>query len=121
MRLNNLMLVGVVTFVLSFCHVSYAADEMVDNPQYAGWSKFKPGTSVKYSQNTVAMGQTTDGEITMTLVAITPEKATIETKMAMTMSGKKMDMPPQKLDLPAKVNKTEAKETGEPDGSVKAD
>lgn len=117
-------------YVLSLCFImslsmltnaALAAEDLVDNPQYAGWSKFKPGTSVKYSQATVAMGQNTEGEIVMTLIAITPEKATIETKMSMVMEGKKVDMPAQKLDIAAKVPKSQAKDTGEPDGSAKAE
>jgi hypothetical protein len=122
MKFQRLLSVCVVAIALLVStNTSRAADEMVDNPQYAGWSKFKAGTSVKYAQNTVAMGQTTNGEITMTLIAITPEKATIQTKMSMMMNGKNMDMPAQQLDIPAKVTKAEAKETGEPAGSANAD
>jgi len=121
-RFTTARLIVLVALAMSLCTpVSFAADELVDNPQYAGWAKFKPGTSVRYINNTEAMGQKHEAEITMTLIALTPEKATIETTMSMTTNGKKVDVPSQKMDIAAKVTKAEAKETGEPDGSAKSD
>ena len=97
------------------------AEEQVANPQYDAWAKHKPGTVVKYAQSTETMGQKHEGEITMTLVSITPEKATVETKVSMMSQGKLQEMPAQKMDFPAKVNKSEAKETGQPAANIQAE
>ncbi|HNW36908.1 MAG TPA: hypothetical protein PKM25_18350, partial [Candidatus Ozemobacteraceae bacterium] len=55
----------------------FAAD-MVDNPSYAAWSKFKIGTELKYKQVSEVANMKTESEITYKLVELTPEKAVVE-------------------------------------------
>jgi hypothetical protein len=117
------VLVAFVAFVLT-CALSSStvrAEEQVDNPQYQGWSKFAAGTAVKYTQTVEAMGQKQDVQVTMTLVSISPEKATIETKATITVQGQTQETPAQKMDIPAKVNKSEAMEVGQPAPNIKAE
>jgi hypothetical protein len=87
------------------------ADDMVDNPAYQSWAKFKTGTSVKYSTEAVVMGNTTTTETTQTLKDLNADKATIEIKTSMVMSGNKMDMPATTIDIPAKTKKTDSATT----------
>lgn len=82
-----------------------APQEMIDNPQYAHWKSFKPGTWVKHKMVMDAGGQVMNAETTSTLLEVTPEKVVLETKMAMDMGGRKMDMPGGKKDVPAKIEK----------------
>jgi hypothetical protein len=84
-----------------------ALAEKIPNPAYEQWSKFKPGAFATYENETVAMGNTTKMEITMKLVELTPEKAVIETSTKMHMGGQVMEMPGQKSDIPAMMEKVE--------------
>jgi hypothetical protein len=79
--------------------------ETIDNPQYAHWKSFKPGTWVKHKMVMEAGGQTMRSEMTATLVEVTAEKVVIETAMAMDMGGRKMQMPGMKQDVPARIEK----------------
>jgi hypothetical protein len=82
-----------------------ADDTMIDNPAYQNWAKFKTGTLVKYSTEVNAMGNSTSTESTQTLKDLNADKATIEIKTSMVMSGNKMDMPPTTQEIPAKIKK----------------
>lgn len=95
--------------------VSTAAGEMVDNPEYGMWSKFKAGSSVTMKMVSEAAGNKTEMEMTNTLVEISGDKAVVETKTKMTVSGNVMEMPAQKRDVPAKVEKMESKEGKKPE------
>jgi phosphomevalonate kinase len=81
------------------------AGEMVDNPEYKMWSGFKAGSSVTMKMVTEASGMKTEMEQTTTLLEISGDKAVLETKGKMVVSGNAMDMPAQKRDVPAKVEK----------------
>ena len=89
---------------------SAAFAEQVDNPQYVGWSKFKPGTTVTLKTETATKMGGNETKMTSTttskLVDINPNEATVETTTKMSMNGMDMPantMPPQKI--PAKVDK----------------
>ncbi|MFZ2957363.1 MAG: hypothetical protein WA705_10775 [Candidatus Ozemobacteraceae bacterium] len=82
----------------------FAAD-MVDNPTYQNWAKYKAGTFVKYKQNAEVMGNKTESEIVTTLLEVTPEKVVVETSGTMLVAGNKMDMPKTKMDFAAKMEK----------------
>ncbi len=79
----------------------------VDNPQYKHWAKFKKGAYSK-SKSETNMGSTKmEGEMTTTLKDLSAEKAVIEMKSVNIMMGTKTEAPPQSMDIPAKVKKTE--------------
>ncbi len=83
----------------------FAAD-MVDNPSYAAWSKFKIGTELKYKQVSEVANMKTESEITYKLVELTPEKAVVEMGGASVVAGNKMELPPTRMDHSAKVENT---------------
>ena len=93
---------------LSVCTTIFAAD-LVDNPRYQEWSKYKPGTLVKMDITTVAGGQNIKSAMTTTLKEVTPEKVVLEMKTSMTIPG----MPPQdnatNVVEPAKIEKAKIK------------
>jgi len=91
-----------------FLAVSSARAEQVANPAYEAWSKFKVGTTVKLASETVAGTNTIKNTTTTKLLEITPDKAVVETTISMNMSGRVMDMPPQKQDIKAQIEKPSA-------------
>jgi hypothetical protein len=96
-----------VGMILAGGAVCSAADQ-IDNPQYTAWAKFKPGTSVTTKMVSDAAGQKTEMEITTTLVEVTAAKLVLEAKTSMSAGGQKMEMPAQKTDVAAKVDKPAA-------------
>jgi hypothetical protein len=84
---------------------SFAAAEMIDNPQYQGWAKRNPGSSAMLKGKTVAMGHTMDMEMTQKLIEVTPEEVVIEASTVMTMLGNKLPAQTMKQNIPAKVEK----------------
>lgn len=87
------------------------AGEMIDNPMYQNWSKFKAGTTVK--QRTVGdmMGNKTESTTTWKLIEVTAEKVVVEMAASTKMGDQSFDMPAQKMDFPAKVEKPKTEAT----------
>jgi hypothetical protein len=76
------------------------AQEKVDNPEFAAWSKFKKGTSVTVRTSTTAEGKTTEVTITNTLVEAGPDALTIETVATSKVDGKEIKNPAIKREVP---------------------
>jgi hypothetical protein len=88
-------------------------EEKVENPQYKIWSASKTGSWVKHKMEMEGPnGQKVEMEITATLGEVTPEKLIIERKQTMNLGGRTMELPPQRSEVEAKVEKAKA-------GSVK--
>ncbi len=93
--------------------------EMVSNPEYENWSRFKPGAMSKLEANSVANGQTMKSVMTNKLLEVTPEKAVVESSAVMEMMGQTMQGPSMKREVPAKIDqnqlpKTPTGETADP-------
>ena len=82
-----------------------SAQEMMDNPQYEHWKSCKPGSWVKQKMVMDTGGRVVKTVVVSTLVEVTPEKVILESKTSMDIGGKKMEMPVQKKDVLAKVEK----------------
>jgi hypothetical protein len=105
---------AVVLFALALMAPAAFAAEQIDNPMYAQWKKYKPGTWVTTKTVADFGGNKSETETTTKLIEITPEKAVIEMTSVMSFGGQKL--PPQpgtKMDVPAKVNKPDAAATGD--------
>ena len=87
--------------------------EQVDNPAYTAWAKFKPGTTVTYSQSMdmampagmpagMAPPQTT---LTEKLVEVKPEGVVLEVSSETKMMGQTHTMPARQQEVPAKIDK----------------
>jgi hypothetical protein len=96
---------GFCLAVVALTGLARADDDMIDNPAYQAWAKFKQGTSVTYSTDSTAMGNTTSSTTTSKLTDLTPDKATVQVTTSMNVGGNKMDMPAQTQDIPAKIKK----------------
>jgi hypothetical protein len=106
------MLKGTVTAVAAVvaCTSILAAD-LVDNPRYQEWSKYKPGTLVTMDVTTVAGGQNMKSAMTTTLKEVTPEKVVIEMKTSMTVPGMAPMDNVMSMTEPAKIEKAKVKPT----------
>ena len=95
--------IGVISIAL--VSVARADDQTIDNPAYKSWAKFNKGSSVLYSAETSAMGNTTNITTTQTLMDVTPDNVTLQVASSMVMGGNTMNMPVQTQNIPAKITK----------------
>ncbi len=82
----------------------------IDNPEYKGWAGCKPGALVRIQMDTDTAGQKIQMEMTHKLAEMTAGKAVIETTTVMKVSGQTIEQPPQKRDVPAKIEEVKAPE-----------
>jgi len=101
--------------------IPVAAGEMIDNPMYRHWAKFKPGSFSTLKGSIQSGAMNSESEMTQTLKELTPQKAVVEMKNAMIIAGKRTETPPQLVTHPAKIEKmkTTADPTQVPAGGVK--
>lgn len=85
----------------TFAAAAPAADQ-IDDPGYVHWSKFKPGSSTKVLTSSETSGMKTSTQITTTLLAVTPEKITVEVTSEAESSGTKLPPRTRKHDVAAK-------------------
>src|SRR5439155_12998084 len=75
------------------------AQEKVDNPEFANWSKFKKGTSVTLKATSDVAGMKSESTITTTLVDVTADKVVVEMSTATTANGMEFKTPALKRDI----------------------
>jgi hypothetical protein len=94
---------------------SVVAQDQVDNPEYANWAKFKPGTSVtRVSTSEIPAGRFTALTETITLVEVAADKVVVEVKGVYEVTGAptvgyrpKTREIPKTVPLPAGTTKEE--------------
>jgi hypothetical protein len=79
------------------------AQETVDNPEFATWSKFKPGTSITIKSTTTANGMATELAMTVTLVEVGTDKVVLETSGVTKAMGMEFKLPASKRDSPKTI------------------
>jgi hypothetical protein len=100
-----------------------AAQDTIDNPEFANWSKFKKGTSVTLKSTSEVMGMATEVLLTTTLVEAGADKLVIETATVTKVNGMEFKMPGMKRDvtktltLPKGLKKEEVA-AGKPPGTL---
>jgi hypothetical protein len=87
---------------LILCTAAHA-DDLVDNPKYQEWSHFQPGAFVSAKTDTKMRDNLTTAEMTRKLVAVTPEKITLEVTMTL-----QQNVSTTRQEIPAKVPKAKA-------------
>ena len=95
-------------------------EEIVENPFYLAWAKYKPGTTVEFELKTDAVGQQMTTHITQRLMEVSPEKVVVDVEARIDVPG--IPNPPQpqkqtKTFLPG-VPKSEALRSLRPPGAV---
>lgn len=93
--------VGLLTVVLA----SVAWGEKVANPEYEGWSRFKPGAMVKLESRSVANERVITSVTTHKLIEVSAEKLVIETTSTIKAAGQSMESPVVLRDVPAEIDK----------------
>jgi hypothetical protein len=85
-------------------------DEMVDNPMYTAWAKFKPGATATLSETTTYSGDTNpvpDHKVTTyTLVSVSDEKAVVKSVVVEQDVLGTIETAPTKHIYPAKLKKS---------------
>jgi hypothetical protein len=81
--------------------LSSAAD--VENPEFAGWAKFKKGTAVTLKTSSTTAGTTSEILMTTTLVEVGADKLVLETATVTVVNKMEFKGPPVKRDVPKTV------------------
>lgn len=89
-----------------------AAPDKVDNKEYKAWSDASVGAWCKFKMVTEASGTKTEMEMTHLVVEKTDEKVVLETATVMVIAGAKTELPAQKREIPAKVDKPKGEAEG---------
>jgi hypothetical protein len=76
------------------------ADDLVENPEYTSWSKFKTGTSVSIKSTSLAAKKSIEVIITSKLIEVTPDKVVIETTSLLKDKAKDFSPPAEKREIP---------------------
>ena len=77
----------------------HAQEEMVENPEYASWSKFKTGTSVTMKSTNVIGGRMSEVMITTTLLSVGADQLQIESSSVVKDQDKEFKPKPDKRDV----------------------
>jgi hypothetical protein len=118
MRLTRLFAPAVLIFLAG----SAVAQDKIDNPEFANWSKFKKGTSVTLKSVSSFNNMSTEASITSTLVEVGADKLVIEMTSAVNSGGMEFKAPPTKRDVAKTITlpkdyKKEDLEKGKPPGT----
>jgi len=76
-----------------------AAQDKVDNPEFANWSKFKKGTSVTMKSVSSFNNMSSEATITSTLVEVGADKLVIEMASSVKSGGMEFKGEPMKRDV----------------------
>ena len=87
-----------------------APEELIDNPQFAHWTKFNIGSSATLSTEIKTSGQTISTVSTNKLLEKDGEKVIVEISGTMNIAGQKNELPPQKQTIPAQIAKRSIKQ-----------
>jgi hypothetical protein len=79
------------------------AQEMLPNPEFTAWSKFKKGTSVTLKAVNDAAGMKNETVITVTLVETGPDKLVLEMASTTKANGMEFKSPGMKREVPKTV------------------
>ena len=97
----SLVAFAILATIHTFAAAAAPADQ-VDDPGYVHWSKFKPGSSTKTLTLNETSGMKLSIQMTTTLLAVTPEKITVEVTSETDSSGTKLPTRTRKTDIAAK-------------------
>lgn len=112
MRLIKRMSLAVVAVGWMSCGLAVAG-EMIDNPLYEHWSKFKPGTYVVTVSKQTMAEQNTETEVKTELKSVSKEKVVVEMTSVTKTQDQEFKMPPQTFEHLAKYEKPDLPESEE--------
>jgi hypothetical protein len=100
--------------VLTLMCSAAIAQDLVDNPAYQSWAKFKAGTTVTLANDSNMGGMAMKMDLIYKLAELTPEKAVIEMTTRMPQGDTT-----SRMEILAKVKKEDVKEPGTMPPNVK--
>ena len=77
-----------------------SAQEMIPNPEFASWAKFRKGTSVTRKMTSGLNGITTETRMITTLLEVTETKVVVEISEVTHLNGMDIRTPPKKHEIP---------------------
>ena len=77
-----------------------AQDKTIDNPEYTGWAKFKPGTAATLKVVNEFGGMKSATNTTTKLVSVADGKLVVEATIEVEVMGQKIKQPAVKRDVP---------------------
>jgi hypothetical protein len=89
-----------VAAILALVAGPAAAQDTVPNPEYASWSKQKPGTRVTLKSTSETSGIASEFSATTTLVEIGADKLVLQTDTVVKAAGMEFKTPGEKRDVP---------------------
>jgi hypothetical protein len=89
-----------IAAILTITAGAAVADDTVPNPEFASWSKHKPGTRVTMKATTETGGMTTEALFITTLVEVGADKLVIEIESVVKAAGMEFKSPGEKRDVP---------------------
>jgi hypothetical protein len=99
------VLACLVAFSLFAAVAATATAEQIDDPGYTYWAKFKPGSFSTTTTDSDLGAQKMSMQMTTTLVAVTPEKVTVEVKTTTSAGGRTLTPRVATKDVSAKRTK----------------
>ena len=90
-------------FVLMMSAGFTAAEESVDNPEFASWSKFPKGTVVTVKTTSTTAGTASEMTMINTLVETGSDKLVVETATVIKAGDQEIKTPGQKRDVPKTI------------------
>jgi len=81
----------------------FAAQDKVDNPEYAGWAAQKPGAWVRFEQTADAGRDRTISEIRCVLIDVSPTRAVIEVRTRILSGEEARELPLERREIFART------------------
>lgn len=101
MKLLRIVVPVVALFVL--VATDAGGQEKIDNPEFVGWSKHKPGTTVTLKSSIMAGDAKSESTVKTTLVEVGTDKLVVEVAVTSSVNGMEFKAPPMKRDVPKTI------------------
>lgn len=112
-------LVACASWVVALLVCNAAASAaLIDNVDYASWSKLKPGAKVVHEMTMSMQGMSMTMEITQVLKSVAADKVVLDVTTVTSMGTFKNEQKSTR-DVPAKVEETQQQLPGEIKGTIK--
>ncbi|MHC9541209.1 MAG: hypothetical protein AB9903_17030 [Vulcanimicrobiota bacterium] len=76
-----LLSVTLLLYIVSALILPCEASDLIENPQYRSWARYKPGTTIVWKRILTTGGMTVEQKETMTLKEVNAEKVVVESKL----------------------------------------
>jgi hypothetical protein len=85
------------------CAGAARAEDTVENPEYASWSKFNKGTSVTLKSTITIRDKPSEQALTFTLVEVADDKVVVTLEVVIKVQGEVLKANPVREEIPKKL------------------